>query len=206
MYVRITRTDGLYDRDVVITFLCTGVVPTFASIPGYHGLIASADPITGAVWTVSVWEGPDTVRITDELSEHLREAWLATTHRQLRGVESYEVLGDAAVFPGSSRGCTLQVLPFTLTRPAELEAALEQVQGDLLPALRAQERIQAAQLLVDREDLEGMVCAVWQDAAAARSGLDATTEAQARVAERGVAWAEPVDQEIIFAHVLSRTP
>lgn len=206
MYTRITRTHGLYDRDIVLDFLCTGVVPTFQGIPGYCGLTASADPVAGTVWTISTWDCAEAVRVTDELSEHLRETWLATTHRQLRGVETYEVLADTVTAPRPTVGCALQVLPFSLRDPSTLESDLGLLRDDLVPALAAQDGLHAVRLLVDRAEARGLVTAIWTDAAAGRAALDRIAEWRIRAAAAGIELGEPVEQEIIFAHVLTRTP
>lgn len=205
MYARITRTHGLYDRDIVTDLLCTGVVPTLRGVPGYRGLTASADPASGTVWTISTWDCAEAVRGTDELSEHLRETGLATTHRQLRGVEAYEVLADTVAAPGPTVGCALQVLPFALRDPGALESALGLLRDDLLPALALKDGLHAVRLLVDRAEARGLVTSTWEGVAVARGALDEMAETRSRAVAAGIEPGEPIEQEIIFAHVLTRT-
>ncbi|SDC01026.1 hypothetical protein GA0111570_1149 [Raineyella antarctica] len=204
MYARIVTTAGVYDRDVVVEFLHTGVVPIFEGIPGYRGLTASCDS-TGTVWTLASWETLESVLITEELSEHLQEIWLGSTHRQLRSVRTYEMPFEFVADPAPTVGCTLQVLPYDIDDPSMLEIGVGLLMGETLPALANLSGCRAARLLVDRDTRRGKVGTVWDDPAAGRDAFAALADARQRATLRGVTFHEPSDREVIFAHVLSHT-
>ena len=206
MYARITTTEGMYDRDVVVDYLASGVAPTFERIPGYRGISASCDPVKGTVWVLSTWDSLDAVRVTDEVAEHLRQIWLGTTHRQLRSVRVYEMEVETIASPGPAVGCTLQLLPFAISDPSLLDAGLAALRDDLLPALAWQPGFRAARHLVDRATGTGLISAVWGSVEAGQAGLDAMSEQRDRATARGVDFGEPAQHEIIFAHVLTHTP
>ena len=206
MYARITTTEGMYDRDVVVDYLASGVAPTFERIPGYRGISASCDPVKGTVWVLSTWDSLDAVRVTDEVAEHLRQIWLGTTHRQLRSVRVYEMEVETNASPGPAVGCTLQLLPFVISDKSAVDGALADLRDGLLPALASQPGFRAARQLVDRATGTGLIAATWGSVDAAQSGLDTTVEHRDRATARGVDFGEPAQHEIIFAHVLTRTP
>lgn len=206
MYARIVRTDGDYDRETIAAALADAVVPSYARIPGYCGISANHQPGAGAVWAVSTWRDLDAVRASEELSEHLRRRWATGTRRRLRGARVYELPVQVAGSRLPVAGSALHVVPFRLEGPVAAEDGIGCLRDDLVAGLASWSGFRAARVLFDRRTGSGLLTTAWD---AADTGVQAYESAMVErlcAAARGVELGRATTREIIFAHVLTRTP
>lgn len=206
MYARIVRTDGDYDRETIAAALSDAVVPNFAQIPGYCGLSANHQPGSGAVWAVSTWSSLDAVRASEELSEHLRSRWANGTRRLLRGARVYDLPVQVAGSRMPIAGSALHVVPYRLEGPVAAEDGICCLRDDLVASLASRSGFRAARMLLDRRTGSGLLTTAWDGADAGVQAYEGAMVERLCAAARGVELGRPTTREIIFAHVLTRTP
>jgi heme-degrading monooxygenase HmoA len=100
MFARVTITQAspnlsLEETDKMTNHILEEIIPAARRMEGFKGGYWLGDRKTGKGLTVTLWESEDAERTSQTAATQLRQQAAAALNLQVKGVEVYEVLGQA---------------------------------------------------------------------------------------------------------------
>jgi hypothetical protein len=91
VFARVSRFEVRPEKvDEKIQGVRDEVIPALRAMKGSKGVIALVDRETGSLFGVTLWDGEDAMRASEEAADRVREDSL-TEGERIAGVERYEV-------------------------------------------------------------------------------------------------------------------
>jgi hypothetical protein len=89
---RVSSLEGPPERiDEGIRFIKEQILPEAGNITGWRGIVALADRKTGRTKTITFWDGPESLRASEERADRLRGQAAQAMGDTITGVDRYEV-------------------------------------------------------------------------------------------------------------------
>lgn len=164
MYARITRVQAPPDRlDDIAKAFVNDALPALRALRGYAGSSLAVDRASGDGQAVTFWESREALESSEQAATGIRTETTQAGGGQVASVQRLEVALMERVAP-ASRPAFLRVIR-TKADPARLDALLQAVRDQAIPAVRPLTGFRALVVSLDRDAGDVVVTAVYATAA-----------------------------------------
>jgi heme-degrading monooxygenase HmoA len=160
MFARITRADMPPDRLDDFVAHVRAAAQSMAQLEGYRGVVALANRSTGAGMAGTYWDFAEAMQASEDIGRAARDSVASAIEGfHTTGPDRFEfVIQERAAPP---RAGTFARMNDRQVAPASLDAVIEFMRQQVVPAIKSLSGFQTAVMLVNRDSGRMLAASVW---------------------------------------------